>query len=232
VFDVLPSAAKFARLISSAKVVPDGPYESSTVGLRLTDALDARAIQASDLNTSPSTAGACTPTCTDTMLGSGFKFRFGRLRLDDAFGPETHPLLVNFATEYWTGNYFAVNTSDSCTLVPRSAITYPAGAISTDANRTVSLTGGTTQGTYSSINATNVLFGVSSPPGTAGQQFTSPNGGTGRFVVGVNLTSLPWLRFDWNQDGDYSDISLPNASFEFGSYRGNDRIIYWREKLQ
>jgi hypothetical protein len=229
VLDVLPSAAKFARLISSAKVVPDGPYESSVVGLRLTDALDARAIQTSDLNTNPATAGACAPTCTDTMLGSGFKFRFGRLRLDDAFGPETHPLLVNFATEYWTGNYFAVNASDSCTLVPRSAITYPAGAISTDANRTVALTGGSTTGTYGpGFSATNVAFSV----GSAGQQFSSPNGGTGRFVVGVNLTSLPWLRFDWNQDGDYADINLPNASFEFGSYRGNDRIIYWREKLQ
>jgi MSHA biogenesis protein MshQ len=50
--------------------------------------------------------------------------------------------------------------------------------------------------------------------------------------VGVDLTSMSWLRFDWNQEGDYADVLLPNANFEFGTYRGNDRIIYWRERLQ
>jgi MSHA biogenesis protein MshQ len=148
--------------------------------------------------------------------------------LDDAFGPETVKLPVNFATEYWLANRFILNADDSCTLVPRSAITYPAGAISVDANRTVTLTGGSTQGTYTNLTSTNVGFNA----GTAGQQFTAPGSGTGSFVVVVDLTNLAWLRSDWNQDGDFSDVKLPNANFTFGSYRGNDRIIYWREKLQ
>jgi|GEM_PF-653166 len=222
-------AGTFARLVSGGKVVPDGVYESAVLGLRLNDGLDGRTIRSADLNTNPGTSGNCvlTSSCTAATLGSALNFRFGRLRLDDAFGPETAPLRVNFATEYWAGNRFSLNTNDSCTQVPRAAITYPAGAISVDANRTVALNGGSTQGTYANLTATHVGFNA----GVAGQVFTAPNGGTGTFAVGVNLTSLPWLRSDWNQDGDFSDL-LPNATFTFGSYRGHDRVIYWRERLQ
>jgi MSHA biogenesis protein MshQ len=218
----------FARQTSGA---PDGPYSSLRTGV---SAMTDPALIPFDIVGAVST--------TKDMLGSSavaFKdpsdatkyllnLRYGRLRLDDAFGPETFALNVNFATEYWTGNHFSLNVNDSCTAVPRSAITYPAGSIAVDTNRTVALTGGSTQGTYANLTSTNVQFNA----GTAGQVFTSPAGGTGRFVVSINLTALPWLRFDWNQDGDYSDTLIPNATFEFGSYRGNDRIIYWRERLQ
>jgi MSHA biogenesis protein MshQ len=225
VFTFASTTASFSR--QTPLFAPDNPLSDLKIGLALNDTFDVRSLQSMDMNAA--TAGACGAGCNAKQLGSALDMRYGRLRLDDAFGPETHPLLVNFVTEYWTGNYFAVNVNDSCTQVPRAAITYPAGAISVDANRTVALTGGSTTGIYGpGFSATHVVFSA----GNAGQQFTSPNGGTGRFVVGVNLTSLPWLRFDWNQDGDYSDVSLPNATFEFGSYRGNDRIIYWREKLQ
>jgi MSHA biogenesis protein MshQ len=230
VFTFASTTASFSR--QTPLFAPDNPLNTLKIGLRINDTFDVRSLQSMDMNAL--TTGVCGAACDAKQLGSTLDMRYGRLRLDDAFGPETHPLIVNFATEYWTGNYFAVNTSDSCTLVPRSAITYPAGNILTDGNRTVSLTGGSTQGTYVNLSPTHVGFNA----GTAGQQFTSPNGGTGKFMVSVNLTNLPWLRFDWNQDGNFSDISLPsgvylpNATFEFGSYRGNDRIIYWRERLQ
>ncbi len=225
VMSVASASASFSR--QTPLFAPDGPFSDLRIGLVMNDTLDSRKLQSMDMKAN--TTGACGVGCDAKLIGSPLNLRFGRLRLDDAFGPETHPLKVNFATEYWSGKYFSVNSDDSCTLVPRSAITYPAGAISTDANRTVALTGGSTTGTYGpGFSATHVAFSA----GSAGQQFTSPNGGTGKFVVGVNLTSLEWLGFDWNQDGNYSDVSLPNATFEFGSYRGNDRIIYWREKLQ
>ncbi len=221
------TATAFNRQTSTA---PDGPFTGLQFGLDVTDAFDGRSLQGKNMNAT--TSGACSgASCTAVSLGNPLNMRYGRLRLDDAFGPETFALNVNFSTEYWAGNHFSLNTDDSsCTLVPRSAITYPAGNISVDANRTVALTGGSTQGvyTFSAANPTSIVFNA----GSAGQYFTSPAGAKGAFVVGVNLTTLPWLRFDWNQDGDYSDLLMPNARFEFGSYRGNDRIIYWREKLQ
>jgi MSHA biogenesis protein MshQ len=224
VFNLATTVAGFAR--KSPSSVPDGPFSDVKIGIAMSDTFDFRSLQALDMNSA--TAGACGASCNAKQLGSSLNMRYGRLRLDDAFGPETFPLLVNFATEYWTGNHFSLNTNDSCTQIPRSAIIYPAGSILVDANRTVSLAGGSTLGTYANLTATYVGFNA----GTSGQQFTSPNGATGRFVVGVDLTTIPWLRFDWNQDGDYSDLLLPNANFEFGTYRGNDRIIYWRERLQ
>lgn len=225
VFNVpVGSTATFARKTPLSS--PEAPFSDLRIGVSVNDTFDGRSLQALDMK--PDSTGSCGASCTAKQLGTSLEMRYGRLRLDDAFGPETYPLDVNFITEYWTGNRFVLNTADSCTQVPRSAITYPAGSISTDANRTVALTGGSTQGTYTNLAATYVGFNA----GTAGQKFSSPAGGKGRFVVGINLNNLPWLRYDWNQDNDHSDVQMPNATFEFGSYRGHDRIIYWRERLQ
>ena len=230
----------FARLVNAGKIVPDGSYDNAVLGLRLNDSLDSRTIRSGDLNTNPTTSGNCVTAgnCTAAILGSSLGFRFGRLRLDDAFGPETFQLPVNFLTEYWAGNRFIQNANDSCTLVPRSAVQFAKKVLSVDANRVVGLSGGSTTGVFGASNVNLTATDIKFSTGTAGLIFTAPNGGTGSFVVEVDLTTLPWLRADWNQDEDYSDIKLsnntfvPNATINFGSYRGNDRIIYWREKLQ
>jgi MSHA biogenesis protein MshQ len=153
---------------------------------------------------------------------------FGRLRLDSAFGPETADMPVGFATEFWTGSYFAPNTADSCTLIPRSAVTYPAGSLAADINRTVALTSGSTQGMYSGITAAGIPFAG----GKVTHYFTAPGSGNrGTFNVTLNMAGLAWLTDDWNKDLSYTDTSY-TATYTFESYRGNDRIIYWREILQ
>jgi len=212
---------------------PDGPFNSLRLGVSaMTNSFDPTG---NLTNTAPATGndmlGASAIAFKDPANASKnlLDMRFGRLRLDNAFGPETVDLPVTFITEYWMGNYFSLSTGDSCTVVPRAAITYPAGTLVSDANRTVTIGSRSTQGIYNNIN----LVGVSFNAGVAGQKFTAPGaGGTGSFIVKVDLATMPWLRFDWNKDGDFSDTSLPNATIEFGSYRGNDRVIYWREKFQ
>ncbi|WP_039913504.1 PA14 domain-containing protein [Cellvibrio mixtus] len=223
VFSMTSPAAGFRRLTVSPYV--DGPYPSLQLGLRVDDILDGRLIKNPDMNAT--TTGICSgSTCTGKMIGSAINMRYGRLRLDDAFGPETAYLPVNFYTEHWLGNRFVKNTDDSCTKILRSAINYRAGNILTPANLTVALTGGTTTGNYGSMDATQVSF----INGDARQYFSAPtNAAQGVFNVTVDLTAYPWLRFDWNQDNIYSDVSLPPARFGFGSYRGHDRVIYWRE---
>jgi len=223
---VAPTNAVFSRL--STAPYTDGPYINTRFGIKLTDVFDVRSMTGLDMNAN--SAGSCSAaSCTAKTLGSAINLRYGRLRLDDAFGPETAILPVNFATEYWAGSFFVTNPNDSCTKILRSAITYqPPGNILTPANLTVPLTGGTTTGSYSSISATEINF----TGGSAQHFFTAPtNKAQGAFNVDVDLTSYPWLRFDWNQDGNHSDISLPTARFGFGSYRGHDRIIYWRERF-
>lgn len=232
VFNLASTEAIFSRQIPSS--APEAPLSDLKIGLLMKDDLDFRKLQAMDMNAI--TTDTCGAACNAKSIGSSLNMRYGRLRLDDAFGPETVALPVNFVTEYWTGNYFSLNTSDSCTMIPRSAITYPNGTLATDTNRNVSVGGGTSQGNYTGLFGLGVQFsaglpGVPDVTTRLSHYFTAPNA-SGRFQVGVNLTDLPWLRFDWNQDGNYSDVSLPNANIEFGSYRGNDRVIYWRERLQ
>ncbi|MBK8186195.1 MAG: hypothetical protein IPK77_02475 [Cellvibrio sp.] len=213
--------ASFSRAIS-----PDGPYSQLHFGLNLTDAFDSRELSGRNMNATSS--GSCSgASCNAIQLSTTpLDLRFGRLKLDDAFGPETSNLPVNFATEYWTGAYWQQNSLDFCTAIDRSSITFPQGSIAIAGNLVVPLSGGSTQGQYQNLGASTVLFSS----GNAGQYFTAPGAGTGSFVVRVDLTAYPWLRFDWNQNGDYTDdTQLPNANIGFGSYRGHDRIIYWRE---
>lgn len=136
---------------------------------------------------------------------------------------------MNFVTEYWQNNAWVSNPDDSCTAIALSAITYPSGTIDVAANRNVTVGGGTSTGTYTSLVGGTVNF----TEGSAGHYFTAPGAGnTGVISVDVDLTLYPWLRFDWNQDGDHSDTALPTANYTFGSYRGHDRVIFWQEILE
>jgi MSHA biogenesis protein MshQ len=45
-------------------------------------------------------------------------------------------------------------------------------------------------------------------------------------------TSGAWndyLNIDWDLDGDIDSDDSPSSIATFGIYRGNDRIIHWRE---
>jgi len=154
-------------------------------------------------------------------------FYYSRLRLDGAHGPESSALPVIFQVESWMGNSFMINPQDSCTTISRADISYVGnGNLSDSANLTIPLGIGQTVGSYQDLSVADVGF----INGNAGHSFSAPGGGnTGDFSVDVNLQSYPWLRYDWNQDGDHSDESLPTALYRFGQYRGHDRIIYWRE---
>lgn len=214
-------------LTSSASInlaraaAPDGPYSATRVGLVVTDT-DSVALRSSDLTFDSDGNGS-----NDALLYGQSAFYFGRLRLDDAFGPETANLAVSFQVDYWTGSIWSRTTADSCTTIATSAIAYPAGAINVVGNRTVTVGAGSSVGTYTSLAGSAVNFST----GDAGHYFTAPGSGkTGSFSVEVDLSSYAWLRFDWNADGNYSnETTLPTARYTFGTYRGHDRILLWQD---
>ncbi|MFT4925609.1 MAG: hypothetical protein ACI8WB_001702 [Phenylobacterium sp.] len=89
---------------------------------------------------------------------------------------------------------------------------------------------------------TTVLFSVAGP--TTAAQLSAVNGyfdltlnvprvvsgvETGQVPLSININAYPWLQFDWGGDG-VDDIILPEATATYGQLRGNDRVIYWREK--
>ena len=212
------SEAQLAR-----DVTPDGPFEQLELGVRVTDADDVTSRE-TDLNLDSDNDNS-----PDAVRLGELDLRFGRLRLTDAFGPETADLPVTLQTEYWRNGDWLLNRDDACTTLALDAMTYNGQSLTTSENRTVSIGSGATTGQYREMDATRIRF----QNGSAGHYFTAPGAGnTGAVIAGISLLNYPWLGFDWNADGDFSDVHLPPATITFGTYRGHDRVIYWREVLQ
>jgi MSHA biogenesis protein MshQ len=136
--------------------------------------------------------------------GTDGPVRYGRLELENVYGPETgDPLLMPFRATYWDGNRFVTNTDDSCSPWATSDITVtdPEGVMAELAD----LSGELEQGTAAPLELV--------PAGNRGEA-------TLEWDVPV------WLQDDWNQE---DTLVNPSATATFGVYRGNDRIIYWRE---
>ncbi len=198
----------------------DGPYASVAISAAVADS-DGITLKASSLSADADGNGAA----ESAEIGVS-EFRFGRLRLGDAYGPETHALPVNLQVEYWQAPDWLINKDDSCTAIALADITYPAGPASSLANRTVTLGAQTTTGFYDTVSGGNILFAS----GKVGHYFSAPGANqTGEFATGIDLTDFPWLRFDWDADGDFDDTSVPDNRVRFGQYRGHDRRIFWRE---
>ncbi len=150
----------------------------------------------------------------------GVEIRFGRLVLDDAFGPQTDPLLVPVRAEYFDGSGFIDNADDYCSLInPKGAVVL--------SNWQDELSPGETQVT----GATSLLAGrgeisLAAPgPGAVGDS----NDGSVDLTLDLSLTlpSQTWLLNDENGDGVFADH--PRGTATFGMFRGDDRFLYWRE---
>lgn len=95
---------------------PDGPFilrigtsitDSDAIGINLlsTD------IDVDDGVTEPGSSAYKNLTTTPIL------FRYGRLLLDNAFGPETEDLEIPVRSEFFDGTEFVLNTDDSCTTL-------------------------------------------------------------------------------------------------------------------
>lgn len=144
------------------------------------------------------------------------QIRFGRLLLENSYGPETSALAQVFKAQYLTNAAtmsFTNNTDDSCSPISAD-----------NANWTI-----TNNDTSEGLTANDI--GRDGSDGTIligefdGISLRSTNNEQGS--VNVEYSTLDWLKFDWNGDGVYDNDA--NAVVTFGRYRGNDRIIYWRE---
>ncbi len=219
---------------------PDGPFGTVQLGLGIQDGLDNR--QLLDLDMNAAIAGDCVSlsNCNAIALGDTLSLVYGRMHIKDAFGSEHSPLPMFWQTEFWNGNSFALNTADSCTELPLNRVDF-VGASSdvVPANDTIRVTIGNATSIFNfadpdssdvlgdGLTDTAILF----QNGRAGIQYGAP-GTQVTYPISVSLTDLPHLRYDWNQDGNYSDLSLPRVEIRFSNYRGHDRIIYWREDLR
>ncbi|WP_158771954.1 DUF6701 domain-containing protein [Paraglaciecola sp. L1A13] len=167
--------------------------------------------------------------------------RHGRLALEPNFGPETDFLVVPVKAEHYLNGRWQFNPEDSCTAIDLTEsagqiILTPEGSIDITADiDSVSSSGDLVNGV--SIGSFNfALLGNASNngPGAAG-------------VVKVSLDPsentpawAEYMNFDWNSDGyicanssqcssESVELDEPSSLITFGIFRGNDRIIHWRE---
>jgi len=153
-------------------------------------------------------------TSTVDASPSGVEIRFGRLVLQNSFGPETSHLPQPMQIEHFTSNGFIVSSDNNCVSYDSENIEL--STISLDH----ALTGALPE--PGSLEATgNFIAGK-----TRTIKLAAPGAGN-QGKIGVLYEAYDWLKYDWNLNGVYDDN--PSAVASFGLFRGNDRIISWKE---
>lgn len=217
---VADTAAVFARSGS-----PEAPLSDVVLGVSVDD-IDDAPMNAANLNATSSDDCELAGECDAVRIGSA-SFYYGRLTLADAYGPETAALPAQLHTEYWDGTQYVMNVYDNCSIISRSAVSMNGSTIISENALSINLVGGTTSAQFDVLNSSDIGF----LSGDAGLSFSAPGASIASksFTVDVDLSAMSWLRSDWNQNGsDSDDTALPTATMSFKTYRGHDRVLYWR----
>lgn len=196
------SSVSFSRASSV-----DGPYAQLQAGLKVATEQDSRDFlsSAKTMNAATTTSCSSNNSCDALPLGSTVAYRYGRLRLEQAYGDETKALPVVLKAEYYDGSQFSLNSLDSCSTVDPTSLSATGSPTLTASGNTGVLSVGK--------NANNSLL------------LAAPNQ-TGSWLLRYSAPS--YLQYNW--DTTTSGDEDPTAEALFGRYRGNDRLIFQREQ--
>ena len=218
----------------------DGPYDNLIIGIALDDG-EVDGAKLEDLDMRADTTGVCTTNyngstdstdCTaKAFTSTASQIRFGRWQIENTYGPESESLPVAMTIQQWDGSSFITNVDENC-ITPSITSEETSGAIwsggLTDWQyRLVDLDGSDSLGvanTSASLSGTIVNGEFNTPPNQF--IFSAPNNseqGPLQFEYQVPT----WLQYDWEDDGNFDEN--PTGLISFGLFRGNDRIISWRE---
>ena len=207
---------QFTRLLNGAT---DGPYTAMAVGLQMSDD-DGVLIGAPDMSADTADDCSMSHSCNAKKLTTQH-YRHGRIVLSNAYGPETEILRMPVAAEFWNGAQWVVNTLDNCTDIasaglPTSGVIYEPALVSPQAVSRVRGTNTVPNSDFSQGRFELLWQSLVATPNSYRGKVTAP------------LVVPQWLQWYWNWDNDGA-LSNPRASAFFGTYRGNDKVIYWRE---
>ncbi|XKG99997.1 hypothetical protein LG325_07715 [Marinobacter nauticus] len=159
---------------------------------------------------------------------AAFDIRYGRIGLENSYGPENQELAIPLTAEVYTSSGFAPHADETCwfyDLAEDATVDHSNSVL--DSSQTSVVEVSDTELTL--VNAQPRVSGSNdyrlrlSAPGQA----ESPN----QKGVYVELDAGPdWLKDYWDADNPNTLVN-PYAWATFGVYRGNDRIIYWQEVL-
>jgi MSHA biogenesis protein MshQ len=213
---------------------PDGVYDAMALGIAITDA-DGSQFNPSALNLDVDGDGS-----NDYLTLGQSNQRFGRLVVDNSYGPETSVLTQRIRMEYYDGERFVLNTDDGdggttagCSLLnasqlrltvidddnnPDDSATLLNGALSV-----ISIDSGVTDAQLSNTAFDKGVLALVFGKGSNG---VLGAGNTGQ--VATQVFPDAYQQFDWDGDGSYDNV--PQGRVTFGNYRGSDNIIYWLEQ--
>ncbi|MCE9679794.1 MSHA biogenesis protein MshQ [Shewanella sp. AS1] len=178
-----------------------------------------------------SAAGSCLPYRFDEIgKGQGVEFRYGRLRLENGYGPETESLRLPLRSEYVTSidaqglANWETNQQDNCTVYQTVSSSDPGEGAVSGLNMQFPA-GFSAINAYSDPNLSSQLGSLGLGQGYL--YFAVPSSAG---EVPLKLHIGPWLKWYWNFDGTAPDTLYdPRATAYFGTYRGHDKVIFWRE---
>lgn len=213
----------------------DGPFPSLQTGVRVSgDAVDGIG-DPDDVNLAARTMNAaavgCGAACDATPLTGAPDIRQGRLALDGAFGPETEALPLPLRAEFFDGTAFIANGADNCSALAAGQVDLAFVDDDSSPDHGNDPAPGVMTVTVDAGSSTASIANNPFTGGSAGFVFSAPGlGNTGYIDVDLDAAAMPWLRHDWDGDGVHAE-DPPTARAVFGRYRGDDRILYWREVL-
>ncbi|MCF7353833.1 DUF6701 domain-containing protein [Vibrio sp. CK2-1] len=217
---------------------PDGPYsgDNSDWGIKVTDAttdnVDFYAFNNDDeLNKEEN------DNSFSSFSGQP-NFRYGRMILDSVSSPIGGPVSIPLRAEYWSGNGFNVNTEDSGSQFEAS-VYCAIDEETTAANDSDYLTDtkGDKLDKVDEGKSSVVRAGQESAKretvrifmrqgNQASGEFNNPQPETTCNWHNDISMGQPWMQYNWRNKGDED----PSTVVNFGSYRGNDRIIFRGEE--
>ena len=176
----------------------------------------------------PNYPNGCEGFNIDNIAGS--EMRYGRLFLENAFGPENKALRMQVKTQYLVNGLWQSNLADNSSVL---ALSQSQGHINvlhdpqSENDLSAGLTGVTANSTlvrgHSQLN--DFVF---QPVIVAG----TPQVGSAFVTLSPLNSAGDWanyLNIDWDGDGDIDSSDEPSATIAFGLYRANDKTIHWRE---
>jgi hypothetical protein len=162
---------------------------------------------------------------------SGNVFRFGRLKLNNAFGSELLDLPIPAEAQYWNGTVFVTNTADNCTVISATNIAMGNYLPNLSACETaISISGRLSAGKSNlklvkpgAGNNGSVDLTVNLGITATGQTCVVPLPATQQAAVAANQSYLQgkWTGTSYNQN--------PHARATFGVYKNANEFIYMRE---
>ncbi len=201
---------------------PDGPYDDLILAFVPEDS-DGVTLDVADLD------AEVTQGDPEYQEIARHQLRYGRLIINNAYGPETEDLAITFQVEYFDGDRFVLNADDGCTIINANQLSFVTGTYTGDLDAgETSITSpqattfyqGQIQGVQSDVNPTDATLTITA----AGEN----NSGTVDIELDLDALSLPFLQFRWpHENNDYDEN--PRAQIEFGQFRSHDRVIYWQE---